>query len=176
MNPTWQDTEWRDTDLYKNLKSKESSNSKLIESLDEALKIIQEGLDEETTVEIPPDTFTLYDPKRAFRVAQRINQIIFLSSLSQEEQMKLSNHELGLLLLSAYLLDICLTLKLGKVSLYHDCLLSGKESSQLSEEEINEFEEWLNDEGSGFEIPLSLNKSDAKIRRQADRLITYYCR
>ena len=169
---------WRDTQLYKTLLKGEEplESEKLITNLDKEMEKIQAWLDGEANVDIPKDIFTLYDSERAFRVAARMKEIIDLPSPTKAKQPDLSKHELALLLLVAYLLDICLTFKLGKVNLHHQYLLTGNQASQLSKKEIEEFEKWLNDEGGGVEIPLSADKLDAKIKRQADKLITYYCR
>ncbi|MEH1860587.1 MAG: TIR domain-containing protein [Nostoc sp.] len=167
---------YKQTELYQALQRINSSESKSVEdTLTQIFTKLQQFLSppEPSTA----DTFTLYDPERGDRVAQRMADVISPSLLPKDEKPELSADELELLLLSAYLLDICLTPKYGKVSLYHHYLLRKPEEHGLSDQEIEDFQKWLDDEPEGVEAPLwqGEGEPDEKTKRLADRLITYYC-
>ncbi len=167
---------YKQTELYQALQRINSSESKSVEdTLTQIFTKLQQFLSppEQST----DDTFTLYDPERGDRVAQRMADVISPSLLPKDEKPELSADELELLLLSAYLLDICLTPKYGKVSLYHHYLLRKPEEHGLSDQEIEDFQKWLDDEPDGVEPPLWQGEAepDEKTKRLADMLITYYC-
>ena len=175
-NPQSSNQRYKQTELYQALQGINSDESKSVEkTLTRIFTKLQQflSLPEPNTT----DTFTLYDPERGDRVAQRMADVISPSLLPKDEKPKLSTDEFELLLLSAYLLDICLTPKYGKVSLYHHYLLRKPEEHGLSDQEIEDFQKWLDDEPDGVELPLwqGEGEPDQKTKRLADKLITYYC-
>lgn len=114
--------------------------------------------------------FTLHDSGHAFRVAQRMEQVIPIDVLP-----RLSSYELALLLLSAYLHDIGMTPERRKVNLHYQFLLTAN-SGELTQEEIKYFQEWLDLQGRGITPPISTDKPSIDNLRLADELTTYYCR
>jgi hypothetical protein len=87
----------------------------------------------------------------------------------------MQQRQVALLLFSAYLHDIGMTPERKKVTLHHNYLLTG-DPGNLSEEEIKEFQRWLDDEGHNFVPPLSREPYTVETLRLADEIITYYCR
>jgi len=95
-----------------------------------------------------PTDFTLHDEGHAFRVAERMAQIMPAETIEG-----LSSYELAFLLFSAYLHDIGMTPKRRKVSLHYNYLLTGV-LGDLNEAEGEKFQEWLDDEQDGLVPPL----------------------
>jgi len=136
-------------------------------SLNQCMPMIQHVLAQGGTAALD---FTLHDSGHAFRVAQRMTGII-----PSDVLLNLSAYELAMLLLSAYLHDIGMTPERRKVSLHHSYLLTG-DPQDLSQDEINKFQEWLDNEGSGIVPPLTQQPTTTETLRLAGELITYYCR
>ncbi len=116
-----------------------------------------------------PADFTLHDPGHAFRVAQRMAEIIPSDVLGQ-----LSTYELALLLLSAYLHDIGMTPEGRKVQTLYSFLLTN-DAQDLSGDERRHFERWLDERYPGTTPPLS-DPANPQTYRVANEIITYYCR
>lgn len=114
--------------------------------------------------------FTLHDSQHAFRVAERMVDIIPNGVIT-----KLSTYELTLLLLAAYLHDIGMSPKQEMVSQHRVHLLTG-DSATLNNNQIDLFQYWLDDQEEDINIPLvtgTLKKTDL---HQANYLIAHYCR
>ncbi|HEY9803385.1 MAG TPA: hypothetical protein V6D25_23780 [Leptolyngbyaceae cyanobacterium] len=180
---------YKKTKLYETLEGINTDESRLVkDKLAKIFEKLQSFLSSTDTERIITNNFTLYDPERGDRVAQRVVDVISPELLSQENnENKLSAWELGLLLLSVYLLDVCLTPKMGKVALYYNYLLKGEknlpskatEYYTLSDEEIKDFQIWLSHlehENNEIEQPLLKGELDIETKRQCERLVTYYCR
>ena len=114
--------------------------------------------------------FTLHDGGHAFRVAQRMCEIIPAEVLDQ-----LSIYELAFLLLSAYLHDIGMTPELRKVTDHYNFLLTGEDQT-LSQEEIHDFQKWLDDDGRRITPPLTKTTPTTKDLKTCQEVITYYAR
>jgi hypothetical protein len=113
-----------------------------------------------------PKDFTLHDADHSFRVAERMWEIIPVNT-----QKILSEYELALLLLSAYLHDIGMTPEYKKVNNHFICLNTKTKTSLTSFEKQN-FQKWLDEEGEQIDIERDvLNYSE-----RAAELITFYCR
>lgn len=117
-----------------------------------------------------PTDFTLHDERHAFRVAQRMVDIIPAETLP-----KLSIYEVALLLLSAYLHDIGMTPPLGKVRGFHDLLLTGA-SQGLTHAELADFQQWLDEEETGTTPPIVQSAPSLDDLARARRIVTYYTR
>ncbi len=118
-----------------------------------------------------PTDFTLHDGEHGFRVAEKMVEIIPDDVLPQ-----LSEYELALLLLSAYLHDIGMTPKKNRVAAYYQYLLTGQKEDSLSEEERCEFEIWLDGNHCGIRPPLSENELSGATLGDAEYFITHFCR
>ena len=117
----------------------------------------------------PPD-FTLHDAEHSFRVAAWMARLLPDGLLAL-----LSEYEIALLLLSAYLHDIGMTPELGKVRRHRDVLLTG-EASLLSDEDVRRFQYWLDAAGYGATLPLDPSRPLDETVRLADEIITGYTR
>ena len=117
-----------------------------------------------------PTDFTLHDAGHAFRVAERMVDLIPSDVLTQ-----LSHHELVLLLLSAYLHDIGMSPLQKKVKLLHDyLLLSDVEGLPTKEQE--QFVSWADEYADGLTIPLD-GRLPLRHRLQlANEAVTHYVR
>lgn len=113
-----------------------------------------------------PKDFTLHDADHSFRVAERMWEIIPVST-----QKILSEYELAFLLLSAYLHDIGMTPEYKKVNKHFVCL-NTKTKSVLTQIEKQNFQKWLDEEGEQIDIEKDILNNDEK----AGELITFYCR
>ncbi|HTU46007.1 MAG TPA: hypothetical protein VMF91_13140 [Bryobacteraceae bacterium] len=111
-----------------------------------------------------PKDFTLHDEGHAFRVTEWMAQIIRSDVLA-----RLSDAEIAILILAAYLHDIGMTPEWGKVGAHKEYLVSGSETG-FRGDELETFQIWLAErEGLHFAPPVD---SFQKI----EELATYYCR
>lgn len=117
-----------------------------------------------------PLDFTLHDAGHAFRVAERMFMII-----SDEVLPGLSSYELALLLLAAYLHDIGMTPECRKVALHYQYLLTGTDE-ELTSNEMDQFQQWLDNEEEGATPPLANGPPMPRDLQLAAELVTHYCR
>ncbi len=117
-----------------------------------------------------PPEFTLHDEEHAFRVAERMVDVIPRDVLSA-----LSEFELALLLLSAYLHDIGMTPERAKVKQILRYLETGDEPS-LTLPEKQDIQEWLDNASAGVpgEIPRSTNAKSSE--DPLELVVAHYCR
>lgn len=109
--------------------------------------------------------FTLHDSDHSFRVAERMWHII-----PEKTQELLSEYELALLLLSAYLHDIGMTPEYKKVESHHNILLNIDNNLSVSEKE--EFQKWLDEEG----VFVDLDRGELTDKSRIEEWVTFYCR
>ncbi|WP_437582039.1 HD domain-containing protein [Sorangium sp. So ce887] len=128
---------------------------------------IQRVLDQGGT---PLLDFTLHDAGHAFRVAERMAEVVPPDVLSQ-----LSGYELGLLLLSAYLHDIGMTPERSKFVAHRAYLITG-ERGDLTEYEVKIFQRTLDEDERGIEPPLTRGRPTNDELQLADEIVMYYCR
>jgi hypothetical protein len=114
--------------------------------------------------------FTLHDEEHAERVAEKMADVI-----PNDVLPSLSDYELALLLLSAYLHDIGMTPERGKVAAHRRFLLDG-DADALEESERHEFQRWLDESGYEFVPPIPRVASLDETVRTADEVLTYYAR
>ena len=117
-----------------------------------------------------PTDFTLHDAGHAFRVAQRMVEIMPPSTLNG-----LTPYELSFLLLSAYLHDIGMTPEQRKVSLHYDYLLTAN-ADGLHGENVEDFQRWLDDDQEGITPPMCPGAPSREDLRRAAYLTAHYCR
>ncbi|MBE0625786.1 MAG: ATP-binding protein [Burkholderiales bacterium] len=117
-----------------------------------------------------PLDFTLHDEGHAYRVAERMAQIMPPATLDG-----LSPYEIGFLLLSAYLHDIGMTPESHKVSLHYQFLLTGNKDA-LTGSETADFQRWLDNDQQGLTPPLCAGTPTPEQLRRANRLVAHYCR
>lgn len=161
-------SDWQETVLWATIAEKSSPEKESVETtLKQCMPDIQKVLAAGGTA---PTDFTLHDSGHAFRVSERMAQIIPENVLPD-----LNSYELTLLLLSAYLHDIGMTPDRPKVQLHHHYLLSGN-AHDLNEQELEEFQKWLDNEHDGITPPLCSGKPSVRDLHLADELTTYYCR
>ena len=94
--------------------------------------------------------FTLHDDGHAFRVAQRMCDVI-----PESVRESLSLYELALLLLSAYLHDIGMTPEQSKIIGHRDYLMTG-DKTRLNGADVRGFQNWLDSQQDGLEPPITL--------------------
>jgi len=171
--------DWKDTGLWKIINEK---TDHLSQSVSARILEILPGIQAILAVTPSPIDFTLHDAQHAFRVAERMIQVI-----STEVVSKLSVYELGLLLLSAYLHDIGMTPARRHVELHYHYLLTGHvvenvigsesgETRRLSEQDLKDFQKWLDEQPREVSIPISSNTPTPDQLAQAEELVAYYCR
>lgn len=117
-----------------------------------------------------PLNFTLHDSGHAFRVAQRMAEII-----PSDVFPKLSTYELALLLLSAYLHDIGMTPEVRRVQALYTLLLTN-DAQDLPETEQTEFRKWLDENRAGTSPPLASDTANSETYKLANEIIAYYSR
>lgn len=158
---------WRQTKLFSRLEQLAYPGSSILTTLYTVMPPIEKILSQGGTSSA---NFTLHDNEHAFRVAEKMVLIT-----PDEVFEKLSDYELTFLLLSAYLHDIGMTPERKKVTSHYDFLLCG-DSSGLLEEEVLEFQRWLDQSGRGVVPPLTEERPTSSNLRLAEEIITYYCR
>jgi len=118
----------------------------------------------------PPLQFSLHDEKHAFRVAQRMDQL-----MTSEDISDLSDYEVAILLLSAYLHDIGMVPERVMSDAHKHFLLSGKPGA-LNEQQRKEFRCWLDDDERGISVPIKEGTPTHDTLDLADELTAYYIR
>lgn len=157
---------WKDTNIWKRLSKIKGDESEKVKSflndvncMDKIQMILNKGI-------TSPKDFTLHDADHSFRVAQRMWEIIPTST-----QKILSEFELAILLLSAYLHDIGMTPELKKVNNLY-AFLNTKNKSCLNNTEQKDLQKWLDEEGEQIDITNEVIDDADKVAQ----LVIYYCR
>ncbi|KKM67944.1 hypothetical protein LCGC14_1466020, partial [marine sediment metagenome] len=114
--------------------------------------------------------FTLHDSGHAFRVAERMIEIIPAKVLP-----RMSAFELSLLLLSAYCHDIGMSPERRKVTSHYEYLLTGA-PGDLDEAALGMFQKWLDDEGTDIVPPIAGGSATVEAIRLAQEVVTHYSR
>jgi hypothetical protein len=122
------------------------------------------------------EAFTLHDADHSKRVAEWMGRIIGPEVLSA-----LSDYELALLLLSAYLHDIGMTPDQGRVAAHHGYLLTGHINDALSiyrltRPDVSSLRRWMDDSGYDEAIPWPNDTLLAARLALAAEIVTYYSR
>lgn len=158
---------WQETRLWSELESREDALPALKHAIEGVLEPdVEDILDSGDTM---PGNFTLHDSQHSRRVAE------WMASLAGETLSELSPYDLAMLLLSAYLHDIGMTPPLGRVKANYILLLTG-DSGDMTAEQIDELQAWLDDEWDGLVPPLSQGTPSAEELRLADQIIAGYVR
>ena len=156
--------DWRDTAIWSELETRCSLHADGVRAtLITVMPGVQSVLHAAGTA---PADFTLHDAQHSFRVAERMTDLLRVPNLLGQ----LTVHELALLLLSAYLHDIGMTPERSKILAHRQYLLTGQHK-ELTDEEFNQFQEWLDDYGEDVEPPVPAERI-----RIAEELVAYYCR
>jgi hypothetical protein len=159
--------DWTDCGLWKVLESRLDDHAQgCCTTLRRIMPTIQTVLAAGGT---SPADFTLHDAGHSFRVAQRMEKIV------GESIETLSDFEISLLILSAYLHDVGMTPELKKVDGHYTYLLTGDRKG-LTEDEVNDFQTWLDDGGYQIIPPISDTAPLAQRLDLAREVLTYYCR
>jgi hypothetical protein len=162
-------TNWQSTHLFNHLKA--LKKDKLAESMitllkspqvmDKIVKILSKGGS-------TPKNFTLHDEEHSFRVAEKMWELIPVST-----QKKLSAYEVGLLLLSAYLHDIGMSPEFDKVET-HKKYLTTDVKKGLTEEEASEFQKWIDNDPRSLSI--DIRKEKVEDLKSSNYILSYYIR
>jgi len=159
---------WKDTKLWQQLDKTDSPEAAEVrKTLDNCMKDIQGVLQQGGTSRTD---FTLHDAQHSFRVAELMTELI-----PDDVLPELACYELGLLLLSAYLHDVGMSPEQERTFHYHAYLLTGDKET-LSEQEAADFQRWLDEEMPEIMIPLAEGTPTPSELKQANLLITHYCR
>lgn len=161
-------TRWRETKIYQEIKKRVGDNQNEVKTLlDNAavLDSIQSILNKGNTT---PKDFTLHDADHSFRVAEKMWDII-----PTQTQEALTDYELGFLLLSAYLHDIGMSPDYEKVE-KHRKFLVGEDKSCLNENEIQEFQKWIDNNDRLKTI--DIRTESIQTIEESNEILTYYIR
>lgn len=156
---------WKDTNIWKKLSKIQGETSDKVRTVlnnSFCMPAIEILLSKGGT---SSKDFTLHDSDHSFRVAERMWRII-----PKETQELLSEYELALLLLSAYLHDIGMTPEYKKVENHHNILL--KKNHDLSLFEKEEFQKWLDEEGVSVDLDGEILEDENRI----EEWVTFFCR
>lgn len=161
-------TNWKESKLYLALKDRKGEYAERItnllerpEVMDKIELILNKGGN-------TPKNFTLHDADHSFRVAERMWELI----PSQTKEI-IGEYELGLLLLSAYLHDIGMSPDFEKVQKHKTYLTTG-DKSKLSVNEIEDFQEWVDNNNSLKAIDIS--QEIIGNEKLSDYILSYYIR
>jgi len=159
---------WKQTTLWSRLSESSSSHAEAVRRvLNTAMPLIERILSVGGT---SPLDFTLHDAGHSFRVAERMSQIIPADVLPN-----LSDFELALLLLAAYLHDIGMTPERRHVECVYKFLLTADQDAAWSDER-KELEKWLDETHGDTRLPLDLKSNPHRSLLLANELVTDYCR
>jgi|GEM_PF-6171839 len=165
---------WSDTQLWKQLKQNAAKRSEAHEAAKEFLPQIQLWMKKIEKVlskgHTDPQDFTLHDDGHSFRVAERMMAI-----MRRTQWKSLSDYEIALLLLAAYLHDIGMNPERKKVGAIHQYLLT-KGKGLLTVAEVAELQRWLDESGWELEPPICKAAPVPTDLDLADEITTYYVR
>ncbi len=159
---------WRTTKLWRELKGRDEEPApKLKLLLKEALPKVERVLNKADTM---PGNFTLHEGDHSWRVAE------WMADLAGEELLhQMSSDEIVLLLCSAYLHDIGMTPRLGKVRDAYELLLSG-EPGKMAADEVEELQAWLDEEWDGITPPILSKRPTREDLRLVNQIVSGYVR
>jgi hypothetical protein len=159
-------TDWTTTALWVRLKA-------LGEGAEATRHYVKTWLDDVQTLLAKagssPLNFTLHDDGHSFRVAERMVELIPDNTLA-----RLSDPELALLLLSAYLHDIGMNPNYEMVLKVRAFLLSG--ICNLPPSEADRVQKWLDETNPGMQPPLLQDIPDYERVEHIELLTAHYCR
>lgn len=159
---------WRATELWSELESRDQEPApKLKLLLEDVLPQIEKVLNKADTM---PGNFTLHEGDHSERVAA------WMAELAGEDLLRqMSSDEVALLLCSAYLHDIGMTPRLGKVRDAYELLVSG-DPAKMTEDEVEELQAWLDEEWNGITPPIGSERPTRKELRLVNQIISGYVR
>jgi hypothetical protein len=167
-------TNWSDSYLWKQLQQRAKKSGANHEAAREIRPQVEQWMKTISTVlakgHTSPQDFTLHDEEHAFRVAQRIWELV-----PKAQQKHLSDYEVALLLLAAYLHDIGMSPARNQVANVHRYLLT-KADGLLSPAEATDFQHWLDEERDGLVPPLCTAAPTPADLELAEEITTYYVR
>lgn len=159
---------WKSSKIYVELKKRKGDFAEKIinllerpEVMDKIELILNKGGS-------TPKNFTLHDADHSFRVADRMWELI-----PDKTKATLGDYELGLLLLSAYLHDIGMSPDFEKVQ-QHKAYLTSSEKIGLSEQDVESFQKWIDNNNSLKAIDIS--KDIVEDEKLSDYILSYYIR
>jgi hypothetical protein len=160
--------DWRLTKLWKHLETKRVGEGPVLRSeLGTIMPKIQTIL---RSAGSAPTNFTLHDSGHAFRVAERMAEIVPDVTLRA-----LTAYELTLLLLSAYLHDIGMSPEQRNVNSHYEYLLTGN-VELLNTVQAQKFQEFLDNSKFRLVPPLIRGNPSPHDLRLAREVIAAYCR
>jgi len=159
---------WECTTLWRKLQKSRAAEAKSVRAtIDTVMPKVQTLLCSGGTA---LTDFTLHDHGHAFRVSERMADIV-----PPDVVTRLSTYEIALLLLAAYLHDIGMVPEQHKVNELYWFLLSG-DAKALDEVEMDLFQSWLDDDGRADPFPLRGQTPNAETIQLAQELLTHYAR
>jgi hypothetical protein len=160
-------TQWTETELWRLLEQKgliaDTTRHYVWTWLSDVQTLLAKG-------GTAPLDFTLHDDEHSFRVAQRMIELLPKHTLD-----KLSELELGLLLLASYLHDIGMNPRRVIVTQVRDYLFSGVQGD-LDPSEAVILQRWLDRERPGAQPPILSGQSESERLSEAEFLTAYFCR
>jgi len=158
---------WSGTRIYQTLADRKSPHADAMCNLlnrPPVMPAIELILDQGATT---PKDFTLHDSGHSFRVAERMWKLI-----PEGTKEFLSDYELGMLLLCAYLHDMGMSPEYEKVQRLRRYLTEKKEG--LSEQEINDLQQWI--DGDPHSGSLDVRAQIVTDTPLINYLLSYYIR
>ena len=158
---------WRTTQLWKLLlqegRSTDNTRSYIASWLDDVEILLAKS-------NTAPMDFTLHDHDHSYRVAERM-----ASLLSANTMELLSDFEIGMLLMSAYLHDVGMNPNRSAVRSIRDFLFTGA-SEGLENSEAELLQRWLDETYPGVEPPVGQELGGRERLHYAEYLTAYFCR
>ena len=165
---------WTDTKLWKELVKRARKGGDSHEVAEKIKGQVEQWLDQIQGVlaqgHTDPQDFTLHDHEHSFRVAERMIELLRPAQLRY-----LSDYEIALLLLAAYLHDIGMNPERAKINAIHQYLLTGTPGI-LTPEDTQELQRWLDEAGYAVEPPICRAAPSPQDLDLADEITTYFVR
>lgn len=159
---------WQETALWRELERRGDQASAIADAIKPLLRDLEPVLASGATGDL---NFTLHDDEHAFRVAERIAEL-----LGDEQLSEISSFDVGFSLAAAYGHDVGMTPARGKVQQHFAALLSARGMGELLNEDVDEFQTWLDDERDGLVPPLTDVQPTAADLRDARLIVAHYAR
>jgi hypothetical protein len=159
---------WQETALWREMERRGDQASAISDAIKPLLGDLDTLLASGATGDL---NFTLHDDEHAFRVAERIAEL-----LGNEQLQAISSFDIGFSLAAAYGHDIGMTPDRGKVQKHFNALASSNGMDALSADDADAFQEWLDDERDGLVPPLVDGQPSEAELREARLIVAHYAR
>lgn len=157
---------WKDTEIWKRLLGMETDTAVEVRTFLENPLVMEKAETILSKGASSPKDFTLHDAGHSFRVANRMLEVVPIVSKNE-----LSEYDLLMMLLSAYLHDVGMTPEYKKIDSHYK-VITTRDKSALTDSELSELQKWLDNEN----LQINIREDTIEDLQKVNELLTYYAR